>query len=637
MNLFAPVQSGLRRRRRHALLTGACGLCLAAPAWGAPGEPSQIEALRGYSLEELAQIEVTSVSRHAEPLSEAPAAIYVITGEDIRRSGATSLPEALRLAPNLQVGRDTASQYAVSARGFNSLETANKLLVLIDGRSVYAPLHAGVFWDEEHVLLEDVERIEVISGPGGTLYGANAVNGVINIITKSAEDTQGGAARVTYGPLDKTATVRYGGKLGDTGAFRVYAKGFDYANTYFAASDDDALDDYDGLTGGFRADWEFGTNRLTLQGDIFDDHIRGGDLSGGNILGRWTRSMWGGTTTAQAYYDRSKRSDFLLLDEADTADISIQHSRPVGRRHQLVLGGGYRTVSDTFRAPGPFTLSPESDDQQLANLFIQDEIALTESVSLTLGSKFEHSSYSGFEYLPNIRLAWAPDETALLWAAVSRAVRTPVRLDRDLMAQGIFIGGPEFDSEQLTAYEAGYRGQPTDRTSLSVSVFLNDYDDLRNTALSPGGGFPAQFLNQLEGQTYGVEAWGDFQATDWWRLSIGAAALEKDFELELGATNLADPPSTGNDPSYQIMLRSQMTLGERGSLDARLRHVDDLPSPAVPAYTELNARLGYYITERIELSIAGVNLLDKSHPETSAVAAPQEIRRGVHIGLRWGF
>lgn len=628
-----------RANRLHGKAMCALSAAMAAtflsPAPAAAA--AQVEDLRDYSIEELARLEIFSVSRRREPISEAPSAIYVITPEEIRRSGVTSLPEALRLAPNLHVARDSASQYAISARGFNSVETANKLLVVIDGRSVYAPLHSGVFWDEEHVLLEDVRRIEVISGPGGATWGANAVNGVISVITKNSADTQGWAARGTYGSLDRTATARFGGKIGENASFRVYANAFNREHT-LAPGGGDAMDGYDGVTGGFRTDWQAGSNRFTFQGDFFDDNIGAGDLSGGNLLGRWTHDLDnGGWTMIRAYYDTSTREDVALYDETETADIFFQNAlAPLGR-HQLNWGGGYRYIHDIFRAPGAFTLDPEQDHQELANLFLQDEISLKDTLTLTLGVKFEYSSYSDFDYLPSARLAWTPNDRTLLWAAASRAIRTPVRVDRDLVAEGIFLGGPNFGSEELIAYEAGYRGRPTQNTSVSVSVFLNDYDDLRNTALSADGGFPAQFLNQLHGQTYGVEVWGDWQATDWWRLSAGLTTLEKDFDLEPGATNIASPPSTGNDPSWQAKIHSRMDINERLRLDADLRWIDDLPNPAIPGYVELDARIGWMVTDDVELTLAGINLLDESHPETDAANFAQEARRGVHVGLRWGF
>jgi iron complex outermembrane receptor protein len=610
------------------------------PAAAATESSELLDELRSLSLEDLSRLSITALERRQQPLSEAAGSIFVITPEDIRRSGASNLPEALRLAPNLQVGRDTAAAYAISARGFNSFETANKLLVMIDGRSIYTPLYAGVLWDEQHVLLEDLDRIEVLSGPGGALWGANAVNGVVSIVTKNSAETQGPAARVMGGPVDRSATVRYGGRLAEQATFRIYASGFERDHT-LTSTGADAIDDYDGVFGGWRADAAAGLSSVTFQGDVYRDEVQGGagELSGGNVLARYRRDLGGEARLfLRAYYDRSERSAPGIETLTESADLLFQHTLAPFGRHEIIWGGGYRVYRDEFLAPaGVFVLDPAEDTIELGNVHMQDVIALHDDVDLTLGVKFEHSSFSGSEYLPSARLAWTPSDRLLLWAAVSRAVRTPVRIDRDLVAPGIFIGGPEYDSEELVAYEAGYRGRPTSNTSVSLSVFYNDYDKLRTTSLSPAGGFPAEFLNGYEGSTYGVEMWGDYQALDWWRLSAGLATLGKDFELKPGFTDVADPPSTGNDPELQLSLRSRMDLGARATFDAALRWVDELPDPAVPSYADLNARLAWRATDDVELSIQGANLLDESHPETSAAAAPFEARRSVQVAASWRF
>jgi iron complex outermembrane receptor protein len=630
----------LARGAMQLLRTICGGLSGAAAVFACAHAHSQSLAdLRGLSLEELSQVSVTVVQRRSQPLQEAPGAIYVLTAEDIRRSGATTLPEALRLAPNLQVGRESANEWAISARGFNSTETANKLLVLIDSRSVYSPLHAGVFWDEEHVLLEDVERIEIVSGPGGALWGANAVNGVINVITRNSEDTQGMAGRATYGTLDSRAAARVGGPLGGNGAFRVYGSAFRTENT-FTSTGANALDDYDGVSGGARADWRYGEgSTATLHAEAFDDNILAGELWGGYVRARVNHAFENQHRLfIQAYYDTTTRKGFISHDRTETLDVTVQHSwAPMGE-HQIITGGGYRHTADRYFLPGLFTLDPPEANQDLINAFVQDSYAITSDLSLTAGLKVEDSSFSGFEYMPSARLAWTLSDDVLLWAAASRAVRTPVRLDRDLVAPDIFIGGPIYRAEELVAYEAGYRGRPTARTSLSISFFVHDYDDLRTTTPLPGAVIlPAQFTNDLAGVTYGVEAWGDFQAADWWLLRAGLTTLEKDFDLRPGVLDIANPPSTGNDPSFQAMLRSRMNFGPDVEFDVGLRYVDDLPDPYVPDYVELDARMAWQATDALELSIVGINLLHEDHPETSAENPPNRIRRGVFVGANWGF
>ncbi|HEX6958638.1 MAG TPA: TonB-dependent receptor [Ferrovibrio sp.] len=624
------------RMNRAAIWTIAAIGIVVVPACAAA---QTVEELRQLSIEELANIEITSVSKRPQPLSEAPASVYVITSEDIRRSGAASLPEVLRLAPNLQVARIDAATYAISARGFNSFQAANKLLVLIDGRSVYTPLHGGVFWDQQQILLEDIDRIEVISGPGGTLWGANAVNGVINIITKNSRETQGGFAGFQLGNLDKSASARYGGKLGANGTYRVYALGFQRGDTVLPDGDS-AKDDWNGKQAGFRMDWLAGDDAFTLQGDLYDNDLAGGtDNSGGNLLGRWTRQLGDASALeVQAYYDKADRLALGVTDSLETFDIEAQHRFPLGDRHAIIWGGGYRLTEDKFiNELNPFVLDPESDTVQIGNLFVQDSIALSDDLTLTLGTKLEYSGFTGFEYLPSARVAWQISDTALLWAAVSRAVRTPSRVDRDLTAPGILERASEsFDSEELIAYEVGYRGQPSAQTSLSVSLFYNDYDNLRALMLSPDSGLLV-FGNVLEGQTYGVEAWGDYRPRDWWTLSAGANLLQKDLHLKPGGIDAALSQHVGNDPEYQLSLRSRMDLSDAIELDIGLRAIDDLPDPDVPGYVALDARLGWHVTDTLELSVGGFNLLDDQHPEAGNVATRTEVPRSVYLGARWRF
>jgi iron complex outermembrane recepter protein len=626
---------------RRLVLAGTCAAMAALAAASAAAEVRQAPDLRELSIEDLTQVEITSVSKKAEPIGEAPSSVYVITQRDLQSSGALNLAEALRLAPNLQVARLDQLSHVITARGFNSFATANKMLVLIDGRSVYSPLLAGVFWEAQNVMLEDLDRIEVISGPGGTLWGANAVNGVINVISRDAHDTQGGLVHGAAGDREQYLSARYGGALGPSGAFRVYAMGFRRDDTVDAPGSDDR---FNGFQAGFRTDLGGARDAVTVQGDAYShtSHADSGafddqaDLTGGNILARWTRRL--SPTSAlqlQAYYDRARRSSDTVLSTVDTLDVQVQHSWLAGR-HELVSGAGYRATHDDFTATGGFATDPQARWINLSHVFVQDEIALGRDLRLIAGLKLEHSSYSGAELLPNLRLAWTPSEHALLWAAVSRAVRTPSRFERDLVVPLTLVNGT-FENEKLIAYEAGYRGSPLPRTSLSISVFYNNYTDLRTTEPDASAFLPLHIGNGMTGRTYGVEAWGSVDVMAWWRLSAGVSAMHKEFDLRAGSRDTSNMAAAGNDPSYQLMVRSQMEITDRLSLDLRARAVDDLPNPAVPAYIEADANIAYRLTDQVEVSLSGRNLLDNAHPETGEPAARGEAARSIFAGLRWTF
>ena len=651
-------------RRRRVAASAASALSVAAIALAAsPAAASAISSvsasdLSGLSIEDLANIDISSVSKADQPLSEAAAAVYVITHEDILRSGATRLPEILRLAPNLQVAQVTASSYAISARGFNGT-AASKLLVLVDGRSVYTPFFSGVFWGAQDVPPETIERIEVISGPGATLWGANAVNGVINIITRPAGASQGGVLAANGGTREHRATLQYGGPLGESLSYRVYAEAALHDDNV-TASGDDAGDHWRQSQAGFRLDWSPGEDLVTLQGDVYDgtQHQLVGPhqkVSGHNVLARWSRPLGAGSTLqVQAYYDYIERrvpgqfGDFLR-----TYDLDVQHSFTAGP-HEVVWGGGYRRTEDRFPiVPGnPFSrftqfFQPESRNLNLGNLFAQDTVALSPSLKLVVGLKLEDDPYTGLEPLPSLRLSWKASDTTLLWAAVSRAVRAPSRLDRDFfqtLGATVIIAPGNFQPEKLVAYEVGYRGRPSSRTSLSISAFYNVYDDLRSFEFASNGGLPLTIENRMEGKTYGVEAWGAYQVADWWRLSAGANWLHEDLRLQAGSRPVAGIEIAGNDPDYQLSLGSMMTLPGGVALDLHLRRVGSLPAPASPAYTELNGRLGWAVTDSVELSIAGFNLLNDRHPEfgagDSAVQIGQsgvETGRSVVLGARLRF
>ena len=628
---------GAAKVRRRVWPIAALAVCWSLPAAGAAAE-IDADPLADLSIEQLAQIEVTSASKRPEPLSAAPAAVSLITNQDILRIGATSLPEALRLAPNLDVQRIDARQYSVTARGFQGAETANKLLVQIDGRSIYSTLFSGVFWDLFEVPVEDLERIEVISGPGGTLWGINAVNGVVNIQSKDARETQGLLARGTAGNLDRTAHVRFGGQIGSSGGYRVYVSGFDRDGFPAEGRRGDLPDGGRGLQIGFRSDFALGDGQLTVQGDAFEHDNQDGDNDGQNILGRWTVAHGDGASTqVQGWYSRTARRFSRVYDRLEMAELAGQHNRSFGR-HQLVLGGGVRLTHDRFiNNLNFFQLDPRSRDLWFWNAFVQDRIDLGGGLAFTAGVKLEQLTYTGVQVLPSARIAWAAAPDHLLWAAVSRAVRTPSRIDRQLTAPGILLAGT-FRPEELTAIEAGWRGQPAGNLSVSVNLFYNLYDDLRTTSpASPTVLLPVRLANGLRGETWGLEAWGAWQAFPWWRLTLGVSTLGKDFALKPGERDLENGISLGNDPDYFWQLGSRMDLRPNLAFDLQLRSYDSRPDPRVPTYHDLNARLGWRVSPRVELFLSGVNLLHDRRAESNETDRGQLVRRVVSLGARFGL
>lgn len=615
--------------------------------------------LNSMSIEELAQVEVTSVSKSAQPLREAPAAIYVISRDDILRSGAPNLPEILRLAPNLQVAQTSASQYVITARGMSGSPSAqnlpNKLLVLIDGRSVYTPLYSGVYWDMQEVLPEDVDRIEVISGPGATLWGANAVNGVINIITRKADATQGGFASVQAGGDQRNAGLRYGGKAGEALSYRLYVRGYEGDQTKRAGSRLAAQDDWSRLQGGFRLDWEASAqDNLTLQGDAHGGQrgqfaLQDERIKGRNLSSRWNRGFADDSALqVQLYYDRTERRSEGGGNEGftfDSYDLEIQHSFPIGSRHDVVLGGGVRVSHYDITGTPAFDFIPASRTLRLANAFVQDTIRIGDATRLILGLKVEDYPYSATAILPNARLSVQLGERAMVWAAVSRAVRSPTPFDRDVIERlgtiDFLIGGPDFRTEKLTAFEAGGRAQPTSEVTLSVSAFYNRYDDLRSIEINPTTIFPLEWGNMVRGRTYGFEAWADYGITPWWKLSAALNLLKEKFRLKPGAAALLLPTlpgveQQGNDPDVQASLRSSMNLGTAATLDFALRYVGTRPLPRVGDYVELDAHLNHDLTRHLQLSLTGRNLLHARHQEYPTPDA-NPVTRKILAGLQWRF
>jgi iron complex outermembrane receptor protein len=648
-------------------------LILAAPvavAAQSAARESRVRELKELSIEELMELEVTSVSKTAEKLSEAPSAIQVVTSEDIRRSGATNLPEALRLAGNLQVAQKGSHAWGISARGFNT-ELANKLLVLVDGRAVYTPLYSGVFWDRQDYLLDDIDRIEVISGPGGTLWGANAVNGVINVISKTAKETQGGHFEAGGGTeLRSYAALRQGGAISPNLHYRIYGKysdrdGADFENGH------EAPDDWHMAQGGFRIDAEASAeNTFTLQGDIYRNKaqlVSGGTATtnGGNLLGRWSRVFSEDSDLQlQLYYDRTHLSNWaqaltvgstvlapggVFEDTLDTYDLEFQHRFLAGTRHRIVWGFSYRFTHDEVGIAPALGFFPSILDQHLFSAFVQDEIRLNPTLALTLGTKLEHNDYTQYETEPNVRLQWTPVPGQMVWSAISRAVRTPSRIDRDVSLGTpphfvLLAGGADFESETVTVYELGHRAQVGSSLITAVSLFYDEYDRVRSTALHPTTIFPLFFKNDLQGETYGAELSADYQATERWRLHLRYNLLKQRLRVRPGGTDFNNALNETADPAHQFSLRTSLDLPGGLELDGTMRWVDKLPSNDagsvvwLPAYTELDLRLGWRSPSGVEIAITGQNLLQPRHREYRVSNAPQlAIERSVHGKVVWRF
>jgi iron complex outermembrane recepter protein len=640
----------VRRSAQQFWVAVVAGLGAIAPAFAqlVANASDPITELSRMSLEELAKVEVISVSKTAQSLSSAPATIYVITREEILRAGVLSIPEALRLAPNMQITQLTSADYSNGARGFAGAPDvqnfSNKILILIDGRSVYSPLFSGVAYDAQDVLMDDIERIEVISGPGATLWGANAMNGVINIITRKATDSQGALLRLDGGSEEQDVSARYGGSLGEKAAYRVYAKWFDRGATEFE-NGDSAQDEWNKVQVGFRLDADAGNDAFMIAGDYqraTQSFLATEDVSfsGANVLGRWEHNGDRVATRVQLYLDRIDRErppDGLAYD-IDNVDLDFQQSMSAGARQQLIWGLG-RRYNDYHTVNNALAFVPDHRTLELTNLFVQDSIALTDELKLIAGVKFEDNSYSDWSVLPDLRLAWAPNGHALFWLAGSRAIRAPTPFDTDVQetvgGQLFVVGDPAFKPEKVTAYELGYRGQPDSTVSVSASVFYNEYDDLRTIEITPVVFLPLRWGNLMEGHAYGAEAWLDIQLASWWRIQPGFRSLHKRLRFSEGASQLVGVRQAGDDPSSRYTLKSSMDFG-RLSIDALLRRVAALPDPALDEYTELSARFAWRASDHLEIAVKGFNLLNETHRE---YADPQgrEIRRSVMAELRYSF
>jgi iron complex outermembrane receptor protein len=605
--------------------------------------------LKKLALEDLMNVVVTSVSRRAEPLSEVASAIQVITQDDIRRSSATSLPEALRLAANLQVAQVDSRQWAISARGFNNT-IANKLLVMIDGRTVYTPLYSGVFWDVQDVPLSDIDRIEVISGPGATLWGANAVNGVINVITKRPTETQGLLLSGGGGTaLQGFGTARYGGMLGSAVSYRAYASGFarDGAELPAGTEADDA---WHMGQGGLRAQWQASeASRVTLQSDYYQGrmHQTSGqdvDVTGGNALARWSRALSPTSDLrVQVYYDRTERDiPGTFAQDLDTYDVDFQHRFALGTRHNIVWGLGYRIVADHVTNGPTLAFLPADVTRDWYTGFVQDEIALVPGrLNAALGTKVEHNDYTGFELQPSGRLSLKIGPAGMLWGGVSRALRTPSRFDRELFAPGqspyLLAGGPDFRSEQMVAYELGYRVR-RGLLGVALSTFYNRYLELRSVEqANPPDPLPVVIGNGLDGQSYGAELTADYQLADWWRVRAGYTEMRVNLWRREGSTASINGSGESQSPDRQFLLSSSADLPARLRVDGNFRYVSELPDQQVPGYAELDTRLTWNTTNRLALSVAGQNLLHRRHVEFGSPTRRRTIERSVHGSVEWHF
>lgn len=610
-----------------------------------------MEDLSHLSLRELGDLEVTSASKSPEPLRRVAATMYVITHDAIVRSGATSLMEALRLAPNLHVEQLTSSNYALGARGFagqqESQNFANKLLILIDGRSVYSPLYSGIYSDAQDVMLEDVDRIEVISGSGGTLWGANAMNGVINVITRPAYVTDGGTVSASGGNQQQNLAVRYGDKINRETAYRVYGMTF-HRGAEELEDGQTARDGWSKGQAGFRLDWNRIQDFLTFQGDTYratEGLPASADqaIIGTNVLGRWRHQSERSEIQVQAYYDQTERvapagsGGFVL----NTYDIELQQSVQLGSVQRLVWGGGERLNSYGITNAQSLLFAPTGRKLSLGNVFAEDTVSLGTAVRLSAGVKFEDDPFSGWSVLPDLRLSWDVSESAFFWAAASRGIRSPTPFDRDVIEKvgpTVFLTGNErFSPEKVTAYEVGYRGEPAARFSMSLATFYNVYDDLRTIEPASSTVFlPLNWGNLMRGATYGINAWADWQPVDRWRLTPGVSLLHKHLRFEPGASELLGLGQAGDDPTSQVSLVSSMDLSHNLTFDAALRYTGALPDPALRAYYDLTARVAWRVSKALELAISGSNLLNARHLEYPTPSG-EEIRRAGLIGLRWTF
>ncbi|MGH9717773.1 MAG: TonB-dependent receptor plug domain-containing protein [Candidatus Acidiferrales bacterium] len=658
-----------------------------AAAWPAAAQESQsTQPLKQLSLEQLGDVEVTTVSKEPEEVWKTPAAIFVLTSEDIRRSGATTIPDVLRLVPGVEVAQIDSDHWSVGIRGFGS-EFSKSVLVLIDGRSVYSPLFSGVYWNVQNVMLQDVDRIEVIRGPGGTIWGANAVNGVINIITKSAKDTHGALVSVAGGGVNRgIGSFRYGGGTGPFD-FRVYGLAFARAAEFHP--DRSSFDEWQTGQAGFRTDAQLNSrDALTIQGDMYKGYDgervnvsfysppseealdQAHNVSGGNLSLHWRRQIDGNSDfRLEAYYDRTSRLSPQLDEVRNTYDVDFLYHRNVRGRHDISLGAGGRWSPDHITQKfATLNFIPDEETDSTYSWFLQDQISIVpRRFSIILGSKFEHNNYSGFEVQPNARLLWTPDDHQTFWAAVTRAVRTPSRLDQDLQLTDFLfaspptffrvVGSPDFKSEQLLGTEAGYRQLLTRNFYLDAAFFYNDYNDLY------GYGATSIFLetspapthtivqvplaNATAGDTTGFEIAPDWKPLSWWELRGSYSYLHLHVHNNpavAGSFNyLVTDSDNGSSPHHEVEAQSLLNLPKKTEFDATFRFVSALPAQvSVPAgsqvdsYSTADARFAWHALQNLDLSLVGQNLLQPHHPEFGGDDGPLVgIRRSFYAQITW--
>jgi iron complex outermembrane receptor protein len=645
-----------------ALVTLSSGSALAQTA----------QELKRLTLEELTRMEIITVSRSPEPASQVPAAVFVITSEDIRRSGATSLPELLRRAPGVQVARIDAGRWAIGMRGFSD-RLSRSMLVLIDGRAVYSPLFAGTYWEVQDVLLEDIDRIEVIRGPGGTLWGANAVNGIISIVTKPARDTQGVVGWAGGGSSDHgQAGARYGGALGQSGYMRGYVKGVTIGPQFHLdGTDEDSLWR---VQSGFRGDWALSTERaLTVQGDLYESRLGGravatsytppfstvstveAPLSGGNVLARLA-GRFGSSTEYQfqTYYDRTDRDERPVGETRDTFDMDYQQRRPLGQEHRLTWGAGYRLTSGRITAIAPSAFIPSTRTDTLFSAFVQDEVALLpDRLALTAGAKVEHNEYSGFELQPSGRITWSVNADNTVVGSVTRAVRTPSRVETDYTTTSLvspapptfvrLLPNPGFVPEELVAYELGHRIH-VGNVYVTTSGFFNQLTNVLSTELgtsfvettpgTPHTILPVQFLNGLHGNSHGVEITGEVRPASWWRSAVNYSFVRIQLTRDAGGRDVSqERRNEGLSPRHQFQLSSSFDLPRRFTLDWYLRAISELRAGPVPAYATSDVRLAWQSSAGLEVALVGQNLHEAHHLEWRDGAAATELRRSIAVTL----
>lgn len=602
-------------------------------------------ALKQMSLDELANLRVSTATHRSERLEDTAAAIHVLTAEDIRRSGATSLPELLRTVPGLNVARISATEWAVSARGFNN-QFANKLLVMVDGRSVYTPFFSGVLWDELNIVMQDIERIEIVRGPGGSTWGANAVNGVINIITRHAEDTQGTLLSVVGGDLQSEIVLRNGFKAGESGHARVWAKL--HQNDRLGGTPDDSEDiHWRGGRAGFRGDWEMAGGNLMVEGESFRELKRQERAySGAHLLGQWSRTSDEARDELRAYFNRFTLDHWMVLNngaraELDTFDLGYRHHfAPIGG-HNLIAGVGYRNVASDAQMTPPAGVSRSSRTDQLFSAFAEDTLALAERLQLTVGVKVEHNEFTGLEWQPSARMRWTPTKGSTVWASVARAVRTPSIIEDSARVTSyigpraftnglpLFVnsnGNPNLNAERLIAYELGYRAQVNPRLSFDASVFLNDYDRLVTVdmigapRLVPS--LPSPYLtwnalagNSLKGKASGFELSVDYRPADTWRVQASYTYLDMNMSALPGNTEINPLRAAGESPAHQVTLISRHDLRHDLELDLQARYVSALSTYSIPDYLTADLRLGWRATSRLDLAFNGRNLIGPARKE----------------------